>query len=249
MAAKHQVVWYYSTAGILGDKTHGPFSEQAFSELCRDGKVALEDLVCCPARHGQKWTKCADIPSIAKLIRDGKVHRERKLHSEIAHLKFVKLQEKEERQRQREHERIALEHQAEQRRAEEQRLAAEQQRAAFERQQQEIQAVHQQAQASPFHRHEASPLKNGMVRHVEYVDSPDMAARKLAAILINFLCLPGVGQLILERYLLGLFFLGGWLISLVLIPVYIGLLMAPIVWLIALIDVATYRKHRIYWTG
>lgn len=61
---------------------------------------------------------------------------------------------------------------------------------------------------------------------------------KTAAILINALLFPGVGQFMIGRNVAGVIILLAWIASIALMCVGVGFITAPIVWVVALVDIA-----------
>jgi TM2 domain-containing membrane protein YozV len=73
------------------------------------------------------------------------------------------------------------------------------------------------------------------------VNQPIESHSNTVPVLLNFFLLPGLGQLVQGRVLAGLFWMFCWVVSFVLIFVLIGIVLAPLVWILAIVDAALYR--------
>lgn len=65
-------------------------------------------------------------------------------------------------------------------------------------------------------------------------------------IILNILLMPGTGQLVQGRIGTGLAFIFFWILSIILILAFVGVFLAPIVFLLALVDVCQHRRRLTY---
>jgi TM2 domain-containing membrane protein YozV len=78
-------------------------------------------------------------------------------------------------------------------------------------------------------------------QHPVYVIQQDSGASAMVAALLS-LFMPGLGQMCQGRAGTGVAFFAGWIVSWALCLFLIGFILVPLVWVIAIVEAATYKK-------
>jgi TM2 domain-containing membrane protein YozV len=225
--------WHYVQSGWSEDQVIGPIAEPDFARLLRDGTVTAKSKVMSETRTKSKWLEVRQIPTCLEIVEKGRNERE--------------SQKKNEAEAKRQTRELALQEKAE-RKQQEELIRVEEQRQL--RQQEQARADHEELQARRHQqlmteRHQALMLSQPqqsapqMIVQTNVIVHQQRSSNRGLAVLLNIFLFPGVGQLVQGKTALGIVLMISWVVSIALIFVFcIGLLLAPIVWLIAVIDAA-----------
>lgn len=220
---KTEHLWYYMKSGMLGETQEGPLAEPAFLELAKTGELEANTKISCPTRTKGQWILAQTIPSLMAKINEGKLNRESE-NNQLAKEKKAKKTE------------IAALKSTK-------KAAAAQQKQANalkkieETDQRLSAAANPPLQSSPGPAQPAQPV---VINNQQTVVIQDRNSNTVP-VLLNIFLWPGLGQLVQGRAIAGIFLMGSWFVSLLLCFVLVGFIIAPIVWLIALIDAALYK--------
>lgn len=230
--------WYYRKSGAIRDETIGPIDTDTLARRLQRGEISPETLVSSPEKTSSKWVTIAAFPKLVEIHAEGVRARVRERERLIEAKREAKLAAKQERALAKQEKAVA--------KVEKQRQKTLARQTAIDEAPRSGELLPPQA-ASPFQPGAqpvpvqqpfvAQPAPQQIVNVV--VNQP--AQSNAVPVLLNFFLIPGLGQLVQGRVLAGILLMLCWGISLALIFVLIGFFLAPLVWIIAIVDAALYR--------
>lgn len=222
----NQSVWYYQKETFFNPVEEGPFTLPQLKALAANGSLKMETLVRSPEQTMNAWVHAGKFKPLAILINQAKMDADTLKQQE----KIQKQQAKEVAKQQAAEQRQQI---ADQKRQMEIAKQASEQEAQLSAQRHQQQMQLQQAQHAA-----AAPPQPQVI-----VVNSGADQSNVVPVLLNMFLWPGLGQIVQGRALAGIFLMMGWVISLLMIMVFIGFFMAPLIYIAALIDAAMYRPR------
>lgn len=220
---KTEHLWYYMKTGVLSENQEGPLREPAFLKLAMTGAIKANTKISSPTRTKGQWILAQTVSSLMAKVNEGKLNREAE-KKQLAKEKNAK--------------KIAIVAQKSATKIED---ARQKQNVAVQRTADADQRP--QLPANPTIQSlsgQTQPAQPVVINNQQTVVIQQRQSNTVP-VLLNIFLWPGIGQLVQGRVLAGVFLMGGWFISLLLCFLLVGFVIAPIVWLIALIDSAIYK--------
>ncbi len=218
MAEQH--LWFYQKSTLLTVVDEGPFTDNQLLQLAKECKISLNTAIRSPTRTKNQWINADKVSALAVAINQAKLDADAR--------KTIEIEERRKHKRE-----LAII-------AQEQKLEAaktkNEQRAIVAR---KAEAIEQRPQLLPAL---VEPGKYTPVGHSQTTVVVQQNESNAVPVLLNIFLWPGLGQLVQGRAGAGIVIMMIWFGALISICAGIGLFLAPVVWLIAVIDAALYKK-------
>jgi TM2 domain-containing membrane protein YozV len=255
--------WYYSKPGWMKDETLGPIDNETLIRMVRSGEITLDMNITSPTVTSNQWKIVKQFPKLVEAHNEGEKERAAERAREKELRQKEKLLNKEEKLIQKE-QRLQKQRKLTKRKDEESdRQLTSPYHEPFLPQTpptpiQPSTLAAQPVPPVPIQNTQGYVVENGLpFRAGQTSQLPTMQQvviiqqattyqpprqSNAVPVLLNAFLLPGLGQLVQGRMLAGFVFLGLWFISWAALLVFIGVLMLPVVWLISIVDAASYHQ-------
>lgn len=244
--------WYYLERGSIRDETVGPIDTETLAKRIRRGEIKPDTPVSSPQKTGNKWVTITAFPKLVEIHAEGERARTRERERE----KEAKKEERERQKQAKKEAKVA---------AKQKKVLIKQQEASgkLDKQRQQTLAQRNSSAGEAYTGELLPPQPGGSPVQADaqgpVIQQPTMARPQpqqvnvivnqptqsgesnTVAVLLNIFLFPGLGQLVQGRAVAGIVWMFSWVVSLILIFALIGLFIAPLVWILAIVDAATYR--------
>lgn len=239
-------MWTYRKSGLLGESTEGPVTDAGMMDLCHSAKISRATLVAHPKHTNGQWIEAGSIPNFVVKFEAGEKERE----AEKQRLKSEKDAQRAQAAQELAAKKKVDAERAEIARAEKKRLddiaarerlqAAEQQRLAAAHHQQQM-ALHQQQQYAQQPQAAAQPQYIAAPQQPQTIVINNTQPQSQALPALASFFIPGLGQLIQGRLFSAIAIFVLYCAAVASIFILIGIVLAPLVWIIAIVDAARYQ--------